>query len=63
MADRDEPAHVHVERDDSTSKFWLDPVRVACRGEFGARELRVIERIVDVNRYALLEQWDEHFRV
>ncbi|WP_417738678.1 DUF4160 domain-containing protein [Rosistilla oblonga] len=27
--DRDEPAHVHVERDDYEAKFWLDPVRLA----------------------------------
>jgi hypothetical protein len=61
MADRGEPAHVHVERDDSTAKFWLDPVRVAYRGHFGLRELRTIERIVENNRYALLEQWYESF--
>jgi len=24
-----EPPHVHVERDDNTAKYWLDPVRVA----------------------------------
>jgi hypothetical protein len=23
--DCNEPAHVHVERDDKTCKFWLDP--------------------------------------
>ena len=26
--DRDEPVHVHVERDDSIAKFWLDPLRL-----------------------------------
>ena len=25
---RDEPPHVHVERDRSNAKFWLDPVRL-----------------------------------
>jgi hypothetical protein len=25
--DRDEPPHIHVERDDHTAKFWLDQVR------------------------------------
>ena len=24
-----EPPHIHVERDQSTAKFWLDPVQVA----------------------------------
>ena len=53
--------HVHVERNSSTAKFWLDSVRVVHGGSFGRRELRRIERIVEENRYALLEQWDEHF--
>ena len=27
-ADRDEPPHVHVEREESEAKFWIDPVRL-----------------------------------
>ena len=27
-ADRDEPAHVHVEREDDEAKYWLEPVRL-----------------------------------
>ena len=30
--DRDEPIHVHVEREDMTAKFWLDPVRLKISG-------------------------------
>jgi len=26
--DRDEPPHVHVERNDKVAKFWLDPIRL-----------------------------------
>ena len=26
--DRNEPEHIHVERDRSNAKFWLDPVRL-----------------------------------
>ena len=26
--DRDEPPHVHIERDDKLAKFWLDPFRL-----------------------------------
>jgi hypothetical protein len=26
--DREEPPHVHVERDEKVAKFWLDPVRL-----------------------------------
>ncbi|MEM9120407.1 MAG: DUF4160 domain-containing protein [Cyanobacteria bacterium P01_F01_bin.56] len=26
--DRDEPPHVHVERDNGLAKFWLHPIRL-----------------------------------
>ena len=25
--DRDEPPHIHVERDDNIAKFWIGPVQ------------------------------------
>jgi Domain of unknown function (DUF4160) len=30
--DRDEPRHVHVEREANLAKLWLDPVRLAESG-------------------------------
>src|SRR3989304_2044126 len=36
-ADRDEPHHVHVEREDKIAKFWLDPVRLQTSGGFSRR--------------------------
>jgi Domain of unknown function (DUF4160) len=44
--DRDEPAHVHVERDNNRAKFWLDPVRLEKRTGFRRTELRRIQRLV-----------------
>jgi hypothetical protein len=32
--DRDEPPHIHVERDNDIAKFWLDPVRLQNSGGF-----------------------------
>ena len=26
--DRDEPEHMHIEREDNLAKFWLDPLRL-----------------------------------
>ncbi|HEV2177470.1 MAG TPA: DUF4160 domain-containing protein [Terriglobia bacterium] len=37
--DRDEPPHVHVERDDKVAKFWLAPVRLKTSGGFGSGRL------------------------
>lgn len=37
--DRDEPRHVHVERDDMLAKFRLDPVRLQKSGGFAGNEI------------------------
>jgi len=61
-SDREEPPHVHVERDDKAAKFWLDPVRLQNSGGFGRAELVRIQRVVEENREQVLEVWDEFFR-
>jgi hypothetical protein len=60
--DRDEPEHVHVERDESVAKFWLDPIRLERSGGFGRSELRRIQRIVEEHQPALLEAWHGYFQ-
>lgn len=37
--DRREPPHVHVERDDSRAKLWLNPVRLQASGGFSRAEI------------------------
>lgn len=56
-----EPPHVHVDRDDSSAKFWLEPVSLVVNLGFSARELRVIERLVMDHRERLLRAWHEYF--
>jgi len=56
-----EPPHVHIDRDNLSAKFWLNPVSPARNHGFSARELRQIERIVQENRLRLLEAWNEYF--
>lgn len=60
-ADRDEPPHVHDERDRNRARFWLDPVRLEQSGGFRRLELRRIERLITDNAEALLREWDEFF--
>ena len=60
-ADGDEPAHVHVEREEQAAKFWLDPVRFEESRGFRANEIRRIERLVLENRETLLRAWNEFF--
>lgn len=42
----DEPPHVHVDRNDLSAKFWLNPIALASNLGFNARELRAIEKVV-----------------
>jgi hypothetical protein len=60
-ADRAEPAHVHVERDDSTAKFWLGPVRLERSLGFSRAELARIEGLIVENGDFLMEAWHEYF--
>jgi len=59
--DRDEPPHVHVEKDDRTAKFWLDPVRMHSSGGFSPDEIRRSQRIVEQHRKKFLRRWHDHF--
>jgi hypothetical protein len=56
-----EPAHVHIDRDDSTAKFWLEPVALAKNIGFSAKELRKLQSLVEENKVMLAEVWDEYF--
>lgn len=56
-----EPPHVHIDRDDSTAKFWLEPIGLANNIGFNAKELRKLQAIVQENQDVLLEDWDGYF--
>jgi hypothetical protein len=60
-ADRAEPRHVHVERESSHCKFWLDPVRLAESGGFDRAEIRRLETVVREHATQLRRAWDEYF--
>lgn len=59
--DREEPPHVHIERDDDVAKFWLDPVRLQRSGGFSSVEIGRIQRIVAREQARLIEAWNEYF--
>ena len=54
-----EPRHMHVDRENMSAKFWLDP-DVALEESYGynRRELRDIERIAREHLEALRNAWD-----
>jgi hypothetical protein len=60
--DLDEPAHIHVDRDDLSAKFWLAPVTLARNLGYTGVELRRVRRLVVEHEARLLEAWNEFFR-
>ena len=56
-----EPPHVHVDRDQLSAKFWLEPTGLARNLGFNARELTILERLVENNRKEFLEKWHGYF--
>jgi hypothetical protein len=59
--DRDEPQHVHIERDNQVAKFWLAPVRLHRTGGLGTSDINRIWNLVEDNREMLARSWNEYF--
>jgi len=60
-SDGDEPIHIHVLRDDNMAKFWVHPVRLAVNIGFPPKELREIEKLVELNKPEIERKWNEFF--
>ena len=52
-----EPPHVHVDRDERSAKFWLNPVALASNFGFNARELGWIRALIRKNELNLNRAW------
>jgi hypothetical protein len=59
--DREEPPHVHVEREGKIAKFWLDPIRLESSGGFNRAEISQILRIINEHHQQFVEAWHEYF--
>lgn len=60
-SDQREPPHIHVKRDRSIVKYWLEPIALAKNRGFAQHELNDIEALVGQHRQALLEAWHDYF--
>ena len=52
---------MHVERERSSAKFWIDPVVLARSHSFARSELLDIQRIVTENEEKFRKAWDDYF--
>ncbi|MEW6233906.1 MAG: DUF4160 domain-containing protein [Candidatus Omnitrophota bacterium] len=57
-----EPPHIHIDREDQSAKFWLNPVSLSRNLGFSPYELRSIERLLRERQQELLEAWNVYFR-
>lgn len=54
---------MHVDRENKSAKFWLDPdVTLADNHGYSRKELRDIERIIRENLEVLRNEWDAFCR-
>jgi hypothetical protein len=54
-----EPRHMHVDCENKSAKFWLDPdVTLAENHGYNRKELRDIEHIMRENLERLRHEWD-----
>jgi hypothetical protein len=56
-----EPPHIHIDRDNLSAKFWLEPITLARNLGFSAKELRKLQEILQDNQQILLEKWYGYF--
>jgi hypothetical protein len=59
--DREEPPHIHIEREDKVAKLWLDPIRLQESGGFSRSEILRIHTLVTEHEGSLVEAWNEYF--
>jgi len=49
--------HVHVEEENNTAKFWIEPVELAESHGFSTRQLNKIEQLVEDNVQLIIKEW------
>ncbi|QMU63832.1 MAG: DUF4160 domain-containing protein [Flavobacteriaceae bacterium] len=56
------PIHIHVEKDNKTSKFNLEPIlKLVYSRRFKASEISEIRKLVTENKKLLIKKWNEYF--
>ena len=56
-----EPSHLHIDRDNLSAKFCLEPVALAKNIGFRTKELRKLESLVKEHQTILVESWYGYF--
>lgn len=59
--DRDEPIHIHIERDDKIAKIWLEPIRLDSSGGFSRKEISEMLKTTQEHHQEFVEAWHDYF--
>lgn len=59
--ENNEPAHIHIQRDQDLAKYWLQPVELSWNRGFRAHELTRLRELVIEHEGLFVEAWNEHF--
>lgn len=52
---------IHIEKDNKTAKFMIEPIELIKSNRFKSSELRQIRLILEGNIELLKQKWNEHF--
>ncbi|MAN29084.1 MULTISPECIES: DUF4160 domain-containing protein [Mesonia] len=52
---------IHIEKDEKTAKFNLQPIEIIYTRRFKASEISEIRKLVVENSEFLIQQWNEYF--
>ncbi len=56
-----EPPHIHIDHDELSAKFWLQPVSLARNLGFSPKELNRIHKLVTQHQKKFVEAWHGYF--
>lgn len=62
FANDHEPIHVHIVKDNNEAKYNVNPIELVYNKGFKAREIRLIETIIEDNVDVITERWTEFFK-
>jgi hypothetical protein len=54
------PSHIHVEKDNSTAKFELNPIKLIKSKGFKAKDLSEIRKLIEKYKSLLENSWNEY---
>jgi hypothetical protein len=58
--ERTEPPHIHVEKGDCETKFWLNPIKKAVKWKFPVKDLKKVREIIKENQAFFIKEYHEH---